>query len=85
MKDNGGSLKVIWCTFDDTPEEISRRVEDRLSRGAVGGCRSVDHYLADKARYEGTDVRHLVVNTSGDSDRAVQDVLRYLDSGLSSD
>lgn len=59
-KRGGGELKVIWCQYHDTPEEVGRRVADRLARGAVGGCRSVAHYLDDKRRYEGIKLPHRV-------------------------
>jgi hypothetical protein len=78
VKENGGLLKVIWCKFDDTPEEVGRRIEDRLTRAAVGGCRSVEHYLSDKSRYEGTDMNHLSISTSESLDDVVRKAMDYI-------
>jgi predicted kinase len=64
IRQGGGRLKLIRCSFDDSPEEIERRVKKRVASGAIGGCRSVAHYLADKARYEEFDEPHLKLNTS---------------------
>lgn len=77
----GGELKIIWCQYHDISEEIERRVADRLARGAVGGCRSVAHYLDDKARYAGIKLPHIVVMMEGGEEgtaRAVQQVLMYI-------
>lgn len=77
----GGELKTIWCQYHDIPEEVERRVADRLARGAVGGCRSVSHYFDDKARYEGIKLPHMVVMVEGGAEglkRAVQQVLAYI-------
>ncbi len=76
VEGGGGELKLIWCKFNDTEEEIARRVNERLAKEAPGGCRSVEHYLDDKKRYEGTDLPHLLLDPSTieDWDR----VLRYI-------
>jgi len=60
-----GNLKVIWCQYHDTHEEIERRVADRLTRNSVGGCRSASHYLDDKSRYMGIKIPHIVVMMEG--------------------
>lgn len=76
-----GVLKVIWCQFSDTPEEIERRVADRLTHGAVGGCRSASHYLDDKSRYGGIALPHIIIMMNDDEEgiaRAVQQALAYL-------
>lgn len=77
----GGNLKIVWCQYNDTLEEIERRIQDRLKRGAVGGCRSVDHYLDDKGRYAGIKLPHIVVMVEGGEEglsRAVKQVLSYI-------
>lgn len=56
-----GNLKIILCQYNDTIEEIKRRIQDRLTHGALGGCRSVKHYLDDKDRYAGIKLLHIVV------------------------
>lgn len=61
----GGTLRVVRFRYNDTREEIERRINDRVSRGAVGGCRSVSHYLADKERYAGIKLPHVVVHMQG--------------------
>ncbi len=77
----GGSLKVIWCGFNDTPEEIERRVNARVKSGARGGCRSVTHYLDDKARFVPfeTDCR-IKVNTSESIATCVAQALAFVSS-----
>jgi len=77
----GGDLKVIWCQYNDTEEEIERRVADRLAHGAVGGCRSVSHYQDDKSRYEGIELPHIVVrmeNGEKGTNKAVEQALKYI-------
>ena len=79
----GGVLKIIWCQYHDTPEEIERRVADRLAHGAVGGCRSTSHYLDDKGRYEGIKLPHTVVLMDGGEEgtqKAVGQALAYIHS-----
>ncbi len=76
-----GTLKVVWCQYDDTREEVERRVTDRVTSGAVGGCRSVSHYLDDKARYSGIKLPHLLVKMEGEEvgiAKVVQQVLQYI-------
>lgn len=78
----GGVLKVIWCQFSDTPEEIERRVTDRLTCGLVGGCRSASHYLDDKSRYDGVMLPHIPVMIDDNEEgvaRAVEQAIAYLD------
>lgn len=78
----GGTLKLVWCQYNDTLKEIERRVADRLARGDSGGCRSVAHYLDDKSRYAGAKFPHIVAMME-DGDRgtesAVQQVRAYID------
>ncbi len=78
VEQGGGKLKVIWCVFEDTPEEIKRRVDDRIARSETGGCRSVEHYLDDKARYAGTELPHLKIDPSKDPEQALLKVLAYI-------
>ncbi len=77
----GGKLKIVWCQYNDTPEEIERRIKDRLARGAIGGCRSVEHYLDDKAKYAGIKLPHIVVMMEGGEEglkRTVEQVLLHI-------
>jgi len=60
----GGYLKIILCHFNDTNEEIVRRLNIRLREGEPGGCRSVKHYLSDKERFEMPETPFLEINTS---------------------
>lgn len=78
IEENGGKLKLIWCVFDDTEEEITRRIEKRISQNEAGGVHSVSHYLEGKARHEGTDLPHLKVNTSQDLGVVVETALAYI-------
>jgi predicted kinase len=61
----GGVLKMILCTYDDTPEEVERRIKGRLAKGYFGGCRSIGHYRDDKGRYAGIKLPHIVVRMEG--------------------
>ncbi|MDO8557226.1 MAG: AAA family ATPase [Candidatus Jorgensenbacteria bacterium] len=79
VEQNGGKLKLIWCTFEDTDEEINRRIRERLANGDPGGCRSVEHYLDDKSRYEGTDIPHLKVSMMSENvNGAAKAALAYI-------
>lgn len=80
IEKNGGNLKIIWCQYNDTHEEIFKRIQSRLALGAIGGCRSVAHYMADKERYEGINLPHIVVKIEDDQeglDKAVQQAQEY--------
>lgn len=82
VKKNDGNLKVIWCQYSDTPEEIGRRIQDRLERSTVGGVRSVEHYLYDKGRYAGVKLPHIVVMMEGGEEglnKALAEALKYID------
>ena len=61
----GGYLMVIQCRYNDTVDEIERRIAGRLLKGAIGGCRSVSHYLDDRSRYENPSFPHIVVMMEG--------------------
>lgn len=81
VKQGGGRLKVVWCQYNDTPEEIERRIRDRLERGATGGCRSVSHYLDDRGRYAGIKLPHVVAKMNGGEagvQQAVDQVLEFI-------
>lgn len=76
-----GNLKVIWCKYNDTPEEVERRVAHRIASGAVGGCRSSHHYFDDRARYAGIKLPHIVVMMDGGTNglhRALAQVNEYI-------
>lgn len=82
VQQSGGTLKIILCQFDDALEEIERRIADRIARNVVGGCRSVSHYIEDKARYAGIKFPHLVVMMGGGEAglrRAVAEALAYIE------
>lgn len=77
----GGNLKVVWCKYNDTPEEIERRIKDRLALDYKGGCRSVEHYLSDKQRYAGIKLSHVTVMMDGGEwgvRNAVQRTVSYI-------
>ena len=77
----GGNLKVIWCQYNDTPEEVELRIWDRLRHNLTGGVRSVQHYLEDKKRYAGIKFPHIVVMMEGGDkglDKATNQVLTYI-------
>lgn len=78
VEENGGKLKLIWCAFNDTEEEVSRRIDKRISCNEAGGVHSVSHYFEGKSRYEGTDLSHLKINISEDLQSAVEKVLAYI-------
>lgn len=81
VQKNGGNLKVVWCQYNDTPEEVGRRIQDRLERGTVGGVRSMEHYLNDKQRYAGIKLPHIVVMMEGGEEglnRAVAQALKHI-------
>lgn len=75
---NGATLKFILCRYNDTEKEIERRINDRLHWGAVGGCRSVSHYLSDKERYAGIKLPHIVVDMDGGEEGVSRAVVRAL-------
>lgn len=81
VKRGAGTLKIIWCQYHDTKEEIQRRIADRLTHGAIGGVRSIPHYLEDRGRYAGIKLPHIAVMMEGGEEgtaRAVQQVLAYI-------
>jgi predicted kinase len=85
----GGVLRVVECHYRDTPDEVARRIKDRLDRNEIGGCRSVSHYLSDKSRYADIRLPHIVVMMNGGPEgtgEAVRQAISYLNdsaSGLS--
>ncbi|MDO8582384.1 MAG: AAA family ATPase [bacterium] len=80
VESQGGILKVVLCEYDDTLEEVTRRIEKRINTGTTGGCRSVAHYYTDKGKWEGIKLPHLVVQMNGEGgvQNAVAKVLEYL-------
>lgn len=80
VESEGGVLKFILCQYDDTEAEVERRIQKRVQSGALGGCRSVQHYYEDKARWEGINLPHLVVQMNGEDGvaKAVAAVLEHL-------
>lgn len=80
VESQGGTLKVVLCEYNDTLEEVTRRIEKRVNTGATGGCRSVAHYYANKKLWEGIKLPHLVVQMNGEDGvkNAVAEVIQYL-------
>lgn len=61
----GGCLRIIWCQYSDSLEEVERRVGERVVSNSSGGCRSISHYLDDKSRYEDVKMPHVVIMMDG--------------------
>ena len=83
IRRGGGTIKVILCQYDDTPEEVERRITKRVTTGAIGGCRSAEHYFADKERYMGIKFPHATIMMDGDEEglqKAVAETLHHIDS-----
>ena len=79
----GARVKVLWCQYHDTEEEVARRIDDRLAKSAAGGCRTVAHYFDDKGRYAGIKLPHLVVMMEGGDEgaaRAIKQALAYINA-----
>jgi len=83
VRRGGGVLKLVLCEYEDTPDEIERRIAARINDSRYsGGCRSVSHYLADKERYEGIKFPHIVVRMERSEEAkitAIKQVTAYLD------
>lgn len=82
VRRGGGTMKFLLCTYDDTPEEVTRRINKRVTTGATGGCRSVEHYFRDKERYMGIKFPYMtVVMDGGDTKlkKTVDAAMRYID------
>lgn len=81
VEEGGGILKMIWCQFDDTAEEIERRIQERRSRGLGGGVRSAAHYQEVKGRFAGVQLPHLSVRVEGGQEglhKALESALSYI-------
>lgn len=80
VEHGGGRLKMALCKYGDTEAEIKRRIRSR-SRKYRGGCRSLEHYLDDRARWAGIKLPHITVRMEGGergTKQAVEEVLAYL-------
>lgn len=77
----GGTLRIVWCQYDDTDEEVERRINERVQSGATGGVRSVKHYRNSRDHYEGIELPHLVVRMDHGVDlrTVVKQVRNYID------
>jgi predicted kinase len=77
----GAKLKGIRCVFNDTEEEIRRRI-DSISRDKEGGCKTVGHYLTDKnQRHDYTDLWGVLeVNTNNPLEDCVKRALEFINS-----
>ncbi len=76
----GAVLKTIWCAFNDSPEEVQRRIERRLALGEPGGVNSVDQYFQNRARFNIPRHSHLFVNTSEFEEGSVPPpILQYIE------
>lgn len=83
VRRGGGTTCYVLCTYNDTPEEVGRRITERVTTGATGGCRSVEHYFTDKGRYMGIKFPHLtVMMDEGETgiEKAVLEILRLMES-----
>lgn len=83
IRRGGGNSVFIRCDYRDTPEEVERRIIERVTTGATGGCRSVSHYFADKERYMGIKFPHITVMMDGGEaglQKGVEEALRYANS-----
>jgi predicted kinase len=71
-------LKGICCSFDDTREEINRRL-GAADRGR-GGCRTVEHYLIDKhERFDYVDLwGALEINMSQPLDSCIAHAIEFI-------
>ena len=73
----GARLKAIRCVFNDTDEEVLRRIERGFGKG---GCNTLEHYKLDR------DVRHdyadlwgvLEINTSNPLGVCVERILDFI-------
>lgn len=81
VRRSGGMLRVVWCQYDDTDEEVERRINERVQSGATGGVRSVKHYRNNREHYEGIKLPHLVVRMDHgvDLETVVEQVRDYID------
>lgn len=80
VEKGGGNLKIIQCQYDDTPDEILRRVVRR--QGYLGTCKSVSRYRELKASFLDVHLPHLVVMMEGGEEgirKAVAQAVAYID------
>ncbi|MDP2598457.1 MAG: hypothetical protein Q8P49_01355 [Candidatus Liptonbacteria bacterium] len=76
----GTEPRVIWHQILHNEE---RTVTERLSRdGYLGGCKSLDHYLKDKARYvpPPTELPQIILDTSRPPDVCLAQALEFIGS-----
>ncbi len=74
----GARLKGIRCVFNDTLEEVERRIAAK-DRGR-GGCKTVEHYFIDKnERHDYTDLWGVCeVNTSEPPEACVKRAAQFI-------
>ncbi|OGR82482.1 MAG: hypothetical protein A2901_04770 [Elusimicrobia bacterium RIFCSPLOWO2_01_FULL_54_10] len=80
VKNGSGNLKIVHCTFHDTPEEIERRIINRQNSGYAGTVHSAATYLEVKERYAEIESPHITVCVDGGDEglkKAVDEVLEY--------
>ena len=70
VQENGGKLKVIFCTFDDSDSEVALRAQN--------DPRLISQYYEDKKRHGGTGFPHITVNTSENFNAVVEKALTYV-------
>jgi predicted kinase len=73
----GARFKGIRCVFNDTTDEIQRRLR---SMDTLGGCKTVEHYFIDKnIRHDYTDLWGVLeVNTSNPVYVCVAQALEFI-------
>ena len=79
-----GRIKAVLCTYNDTDEEVARRIDARrTTAGYSGSCDNVAHYYDDKARFTTTYafLDFITVKMEGEeagTAKAVQQVFAYI-------
>ncbi len=76
----GARLKGIRCSFNDTEEEIRRRIAARGPK--EGFCAAIEHYLVDKnERHDYTDLWGVLeISTSQPPETCVAQALEFIRS-----
>lgn len=74
----GARLVGVKCVFDDTEEEVRRRLQGERGRG---GCLTPEHYFSDRKNYDHADLWGVTeVNTSRPLEECVEEVVRLIES-----
>jgi predicted kinase len=71
-------LKAVFCVFNGTEEEISRRI-NLPNRDNESGCKTIEHYLYNKSIYDYTDLwDSLRVDTSNPPQTCVEQIMEFI-------